>query len=224
MRSVQRTLAFALLAAAFGYLFTQQLNADPQDLYDLQNLNLSTLISRYKSSKTDLSAHERRWAGPPPAPASDSVWEAAKCKGRKFMAQMSYSDFDVGQILPVPQTTAQSPWYYGGFPHNSSPVPNDSSNNQLANAVIGHLSSWGYLISRVPEAYRNFETGGYWGIADFFRHIRISDKCVEEGGQWRATVITHYKPRLVEQDLPTAVQTYVGPDGHARRVRIHKTL
>lgn len=29
------------------------------------------------------------------------------------MTQMSLSDYDVGQMLPVPQSTAQSPWYFG---------------------------------------------------------------------------------------------------------------
>jgi hypothetical protein len=70
-------------------------------------------------------------------------------------------------------------------------------------------------MSGVGEVYRNFEAGGYWGVADFFRHIGISDRCVEEGGKWKAAVITHYRPGLVAN-----TQTYVGPDGYQRRASI----
>lgn len=75
------------------------------------------------------------------------------------MAQMSYSDYDVGQLLPTPQNTARSRWYFT------------------------HLGPWGYVMSGFGEVYRNFEAGGYWGVADFFRHLGISDKCLEEGGK-----------------------------------------
>ena len=75
----------------------------------LPNLNISSASSDNHDNATH---HERRWTGAPPNPASDEVWEAAKCKGRKFMAQMSYSDFDVGQMLPTPANTAASPWNF----------------------------------------------------------------------------------------------------------------
>tara|TARA_R110002003_G_scaffold56_4_gene5091 strand:- start:17813 stop:18145 length:333 start_codon:yes stop_codon:yes gene_type:complete len=68
------------------------------------------ILSNPDVISNSLSSLQRRWPGPPPPPAANAVWEAAKCKGRKFGAQMSYSDFDVGQMLPVPQNTAQSPW------------------------------------------------------------------------------------------------------------------
>lgn len=51
----------------------------------------------------------------PPAPATDSVWGNYVCKGKKMKAQMSYSDFDVAQALPVPRNTVQSPWTWGKF-------------------------------------------------------------------------------------------------------------
>jgi hypothetical protein len=215
MRLLQTIAGFALLALALAlaYVFNARLDTNLRDLSYSPSNNFSALISEYKPSRSDSTTHERRWAGPPPAPASDAVWESAKCKGRKFMAQMSYSDYDVGQLLPVPQTTAQSPWYYGKSSHIPDTTPSP-------NTLAGHLNMWGYLLSGVAEAYRNFETGGYWGVADFFRHLGISDKCVEEGGLWRNTVITHYKPRVLKQDPPTSAQTYVGPDGHVRRVCI----
>jgi len=75
----------------------------------LPNLNIPTLSSDHHDNVTH---HERRWTGAPPNPATDEVWEAAKCKGRKFMAQMSYSDYDVGQMLPTPANTAASPWNF----------------------------------------------------------------------------------------------------------------
>lgn len=43
-------------------------------------------------------------------PADDATWNRYVCKGRKMLAQMSYSDFDVGQMLPGPANTAESPW------------------------------------------------------------------------------------------------------------------
>ena len=82
-----------------------------------------------------------------------------------------------------------------------------------SNTVAAHLGPWGYVLSGVGEAYRNFEAGGYWGIADFFRHLGILDKCVEEGGKWSAAVITHYRLGSL-----VTTQNYVGPDGYTRRV------
>ena len=46
-------------------------------------------------------------------PASDELWASCMCKGAKGLTQMSYSDYDVGQSLPVPQPSAQSPWGFG---------------------------------------------------------------------------------------------------------------
>lgn len=67
-------------------------------------------------------------------------------------------------------------------------------------------------MSGVGDVYRNFEAGGYWGVANFFRHLGMSDKCVEEGGKWNAAVITHYQP-----GSRVTTQSYVGPDGYKRR-------
>jgi hypothetical protein len=83
------------------------------DFFELSNQNISAFFADYNEPQSKPSNYERRWAGAPPAPASNDLWEKAKCKGRKFIVQMSYSDYDVGQMLPVPQNTAQSPWYFG---------------------------------------------------------------------------------------------------------------
>lgn len=49
----------------------------------------------------------------PPAPASDAARDAAKRKGRKLVVQRSYSDYNIGQMLPFSGKTAQSQWYFG---------------------------------------------------------------------------------------------------------------
>jgi hypothetical protein len=74
------------------------------------------------------------------------------------------------------------------------------------------------MMSGVDYVYRNFETGGYWGVADLFRHFGVSDRCRDEGGLWNAAVITHYRPGRPDVDPPTSEQTYVGPDNYVRRV------
>jgi hypothetical protein len=75
-------------------------------------------------------------------------------------------------------------------------------------------------MSGVDYVYRNFNTGGYWGVADFLNHIGVSDRCREEGGLWNAAVITHYRPGG-PGSIPTDRQTYVGPDNYVRRVSCH---
>jgi hypothetical protein len=84
-----------------------------------------------------------------------------------------------------------------------------------ANTAPADLSLWGYKMSDVGEVYRNFASGGYWGVADFFRAIGYSDKCREEGGLWNAQVITHFTPGALVSD-----QKYQDPNGHFRRVSI----
>jgi hypothetical protein len=87
------------------------------------NTSLSDSNIRQRLSKLNLSIHDitgPKFAGAAAVaavePADDEVWAKAVCKGKKMVAQMSYSDFDVGQLLPVPQTTAQSPWSKGKLP------------------------------------------------------------------------------------------------------------
>jgi hypothetical protein len=71
------------------------------------------------SGDTGFSVPQPQLAGTPgfpglvPEPASDEDWSRYLCKGRKMMAQMSYSDHDVAQLLPTPKTTVQSPWALG---------------------------------------------------------------------------------------------------------------
>lgn len=91
--------------------------------------------------------------------------------------------------------------------------------DQNNNTNIAHLRGWGYMMSYVAEVYRNFESGGYWGVSDFFRHIRISDKCREEGRLWNAAVITHYTPVTL-----ASIETYVDPNGYNRRVSTHQAF
>lgn len=56
---------------------------------NLSNPVLSTLFADYDKPIAITSAGERRWAnGVLPNPATNQAWETAKCKGRRFMAQM----------------------------------------------------------------------------------------------------------------------------------------
>ncbi|KAH3918091.1 hypothetical protein HBH56_031810 [Parastagonospora nodorum] len=177
-----------LLLSVRSDVSAHHVDAAIPDSSQISNLIFPAHVARPGGENSTVISHKRRWNGPPPAPAADDVWEKMKCKGRKFMAQMSYSDFDAGQMLPVPQNTAQSPWY------------------------LAHLYSWAYVISSVGEVYRSLGPGGYWGVSDFFRHISISDKCVEEGGKWIAAVITHY-----QQGTLVDGQRYTSPNGEVKR-------
>jgi hypothetical protein len=49
-------------------------------------------------------------------------------------------------------------------------------------------------MSRVGYHYRGFSVGGFWGIQALLIQMGYSDKCVEEGGQRRSSVITQYNP------------------------------
>lgn len=53
------------------------------------------------------------WYKEKPEPADDVVWKRYMCKGSKLVAQISWSDFDVAQALPIPQKTVQSPYMLG---------------------------------------------------------------------------------------------------------------
>ncbi|KAL6708397.1 hypothetical protein ACN47E_002660 [Coniothyrium glycines] len=125
------------------------------------------------------------------APASDDLWARCLCKGNKFLTQMSYSDYDVGQSLPVPATTAQSPW------------------------ESADLETWGYYYEPAHIAYRKLDTDGYWATAPYFRKLGISDKCTEEEGLWACNVINHFDQRTYR---PIKRQSYTGPDGRIRRM------
>jgi len=76
----------------------------------------------------------------------------------------------------------------------------------LADSIIENLADWGYVLSGVEYGYRNFATGGYWGVADLLQHTGVSSKCQEEGGQWSAAVITYC---IAESAQPIEQQTFV---------------
>jgi hypothetical protein len=115
MNFYQLFILVLLAFATSNALKPAYLSAILQDPANFPNLNLSSLFHEQDESNSNYSSHERRWAGPIPAPADDATWEAAKCKGRKFMAQMSYSDYDVGQMLPIPQISVQSPFSFSTY-------------------------------------------------------------------------------------------------------------
>jgi hypothetical protein len=74
-------------------------------------------------------------------------------------------------------------------------------------------------MSNVGEAYRNFASGGYWGVADFFRAIGYSEKYRKEGGLWNAQLISHFTPGTL-----VVGQQYQDPNGYWRRVSIKSPL
>jgi hypothetical protein len=115
MQLHQVLILFGLFALVLGDASKLQINTSPEDITNFSNSYFSNLIADHSGPLLRPHGYERRWFGPPPEPVDDAMWEAAKCKGRKFMAQMSYSDFDVGQMLPIPQTTAQSPWSFSAW-------------------------------------------------------------------------------------------------------------
>lgn len=87
------------------------------DFTKLSNADISELFHCLSREDDRNSTLERRWAGGVIAePASEEMWEKFKSKVRKFVAQMAHSDFDVGQMLPRPATTAQSPWNFRRYP------------------------------------------------------------------------------------------------------------
>jgi hypothetical protein len=113
MHFISMVFLLGLLPLVLSDISRQHFDATIPNFFELSRLNISALFADYNEPQSKASNRERRWTGAPPVPASNDLWEKAKCKGRKFMAQMSYSDYDVGQMLPVPQNTAQSTWYFG---------------------------------------------------------------------------------------------------------------
>jgi hypothetical protein len=82
------------------------------DFANLSDASISELFANHVNTNLRNTDHERRWAGPSPNPATQEVWKNFKCKGRKFVAQVSYSDYDIGQILPTAANTAASPRFF----------------------------------------------------------------------------------------------------------------
>jgi hypothetical protein len=110
MRLLQVIFHFALLACALSRSHVHSPNnSNPT------TLDINTLPTAQVKPIPNIHLY-KRWGGFPPFPAYDEAWNEAKCKGRKFMAQMSYSDYDAGQALPVPANTVQSPWRFSTYP------------------------------------------------------------------------------------------------------------
>jgi hypothetical protein len=78
--------------------------------------NKSTDTALRKSSASyGLLKPNAAWFKQPPPFADEATWSRAVCKGTKMMAQMSYSDYDVGQLLAEPKDSVQSPWSLGNW-------------------------------------------------------------------------------------------------------------
>ncbi|KAF2131799.1 hypothetical protein P153DRAFT_383888 [Dothidotthia symphoricarpi CBS 119687] len=193
-------LAFPAIWATLGVMFLTNARESPRNISLpnvplISNLDFSQFL--VQSGHVDLVRPERQNVGADSLPALgvdtapniDKLWQDAICRGERFLRLMSYSDYDAGQSMNPPANTAQSQW------------------------SLDDLEKWGYRIDSVPEASRDFEPGGYWGIGPHLRRALVSDKCNEEGGLWTASQIMHDKVHF-----PTPEQEwYQGPDGGWRR-------
>jgi hypothetical protein len=218
MQFLGMALFLALLACVLGEALKQHFYVDSPDPTNPANLDLSAIFAAQAEPVSKPRSHQRRWGGFPPGPAGDALWNTAKCKGRKFMAQMSYSDYDAGQALPVPASTVQSPWRFSKCSEYRSLRYERITNTMHADDLI----PWGYFFSGATQEYTNLETGGYWGVADLFRHMGISDRCEQDGGQWYAGSFTHYRPGPpgFPPNPSKQQQTYIDPNGVKRRVSL----
>ncbi|KAH3980431.1 hypothetical protein HBH64_030150 [Parastagonospora nodorum] len=124
-----------------------------------------------------------------PEPATDAMWNTAVCKGRKMIAQMSYSDYDVAQLLPNPKDTVQSPWGYAD------------------------LKKWGYNMFYSPPDYRDYSAGKYWGISTVLKGMKYTDVCGRKPGEWKALSIQH----MDGSTKPLKEQIYTDPSGKVKR-------
>jgi hypothetical protein len=72
-------------------------------------------------------------------------------------------------------------------------------------------------MSNSEHVYREFEAGEYWDIAPKSRQSEISDRCVQDGGDWLSCMITRWDTRIVGK-TPDTRQLYRDPSGRTRRV------
>jgi hypothetical protein len=122
------------------------------------NFNLAALFeAQAKPVSNETHSHERRWAGQPPTPAGDD-WNTAKCKGRKFMAQMSWSDFDAGQALPVPANTVESRWRYSPY-FNTQLQYSPPANSQTTQTTFFHGATTSPASPPTTPTSRRADTG-----------------------------------------------------------------
>lgn len=104
---------------------------------------------------------------------------------------MSYSDFDVGQLLPQPAMTAQSPW------------------------KLDDICAWGYEMYPGGDVYCDHTGRGFWGIDSFLQRMILADECGADSNSWTALSIEHSQ----RGDVPPEEQTYIDPHDTLRRVK-----
>jgi hypothetical protein len=143
MQFLGMALFLTLPACVLGEALKQHFYVDSPDSTNPANLDLSAIFAAQAEPVSKPRSHQRRWGGFPPGPAGDALWNTAKCKGRKFMAQMSYSDYDAGQALPVPASTVQSPWRFSKCSEYRSLRYERITNTMHADDLI----PWGYFFS-----------------------------------------------------------------------------
>ncbi|KAL6708398.1 hypothetical protein ACN47E_002661 [Coniothyrium glycines] len=124
-------------------------------------------------------------------PADDGLWCKAVAKGTTLVKAMSYDDSDAGALFQPPMGSATSHW------------------------SVDHLPLWSWTLERESRRdWCNWEADGYFGIANFFRALGISYRCIQYGGNWAISEVLH-GDRFSETKFED--QTYRGPDGRTRR-------
>jgi hypothetical protein len=158
-------------------------------------LNISQILPIAKNDDSIISGPRKAWNGDTPEPASDALWCKAVAKGTTLLNAMSYSDSDAGRTFTPPLKSAQSFW------------------------TLDMLEPWGWDIHPESEAeWCNWESNGHWGFANYLRSLGVSAKCVSDGGLWTVSMVVHCKNPYEFGEIDD--QTYFGPDGEERRVRL----
>lgn len=108
-------MLFIIFASLFALVLSDVATRDDlRPLHDISNSSATVKSDRpsYLDSLPgfDHPKPQLSWNGDPAASASDEIWKRFVCKGTKMVTQMSWSDCDVGQALPTPQSTAKSPY------------------------------------------------------------------------------------------------------------------
>jgi hypothetical protein len=157
--------------------------------------NISQILPISKDDDSIISRPRKAWNGDTPEPASDALWCKAVAKGTTLLNAMSYSDSDAGRTFTPPLKSAQSFW------------------------SLDMLQPWGWDVHTETDAeWCNWESNGYWGFANYLRSLGVSAKCVSDGGLWTISMVVHGKNPYEFGALDD--QTYFGPDGQERRVRL----
>lgn len=98
------------LALAIGELASHLHYDSVQNLTSLELVNETRSLTSGAEPSTPFDGPQTAGWTEKEQAADDELWKRYVCKGKALMAQMSWSDYDVGQAARPPRDTAQSPW------------------------------------------------------------------------------------------------------------------